>query len=336
MKNPLVSILIPTYNRANFIADTIQSALNQDYNNFEVIVGDNASTDASWAIIQRIAEVDSRVRPFRNDANVGPVRNWIECVRRARGTLSKILWSDDLIDPSYLSRTVPLLADQRLSFVYTSVRIFRDYPDPKFDLIYYSNLPTGVYDSLLFIEGSLLDSSNYPVSPGCFLLRTKDLNENLMADIPNAVGSDFNSHAIGNDLLLLMLTASSYERFGVINEPLSMFRDHPGSISTKSGTGRLILHYDLAKAYFVLEHVIDKDLRRRFNTSLWLHLQRYKAETFGIRCIQDFYPAPADTRISIPHLLHRAFRRMLRLTRPLLSHRVITAHTLKAITSDKV
>lgn len=314
MEKPLVSILIPTYNREKLIAESIQSALDQDYDNFEVIVVDNASTDGTWSQIQRIAFVDSRVRAFRNETNIGPVRNWIECAQQARGTFSKILWSDDLIDPTFLSRTVPLLADQRVGFVYSAARIFKEKTELASSSIYYNHLPTGVYDTAFFIEGSLLDSKYYPVSPGCFLLRTEDLQKNLLADIPNAVGSDFKSHAIGNDLLLLLLTANSYERFGVVNEPLSMFRDHAGSISTTSGMGRLIIHYDMAKAYFVQCFSINKHLRRRFNTLLRLHLQRHDSESFGIRRLQDFYPAAADTSISITYLIGRAFRRLLRIT----------------------
>lgn len=314
MEKPLVSILIPTYNREALIAESMQSALRQNYDNFEVVVVDNASTDGTWMQIQRIASADPRVRAFRNETNVGPVRNWIECARQARGALSKILWSDDLIDSEYLNLTVPLLADQRIGFVYTSARIFIDSIESESCSVHYNHLPTGVYDTRLFIEGSLLDVK-FPVSPGCFLLRTEDLKKNLMEDIPNAVGSDFKSHAIGNDLLLLLITANSYEKFGVINKPLSMFRDHPGSISTSSGASRLVIHYDIAKAYFVQRFNVNKHLRWRFNALLWLHLHWHHSKSFGVRCLQDFYPSAADTRIRITYLVGRVFSRLMRYLR---------------------
>jgi glycosyltransferase involved in cell wall biosynthesis len=312
MQKPFVSILIPTYNREKLIAESIRSALGQTYGNFEVVVVDNASTDGTWEEIQRIAAEDSRVQAFRNEANIGPVRNWIECARRARGTLCKILWSDDLIDSEYLNRTVQWLTDTTIGFVYTSARIFTESTESSSGSVHYDHLPTGSYDARLFIEGSLL-GTRFPVSPGCFLLRTADLQKNLMADIPNAVGSDFKNHAIGNDLLLLLLTAFSYERFAVVNEPLSMFRDHPGSISTSSGIERLIIHYDMAKAYFVQRCRIGKPLCRQFNTLLWLHRQKYGGESFGVRRIQDFYPATADTHISVSYLVQRLVGRLLRI-----------------------
>lgn len=309
MKKPFVSILIPTYNRENLIVESILSALSQNYGDFEVVVVDNASTDGTWEQIQRISSKDSRVQAFRNEANVGPVRNWIECARRARGTLSKILWSDDLIDSEYLNRTVPMLTDPHVSFVYTSARIFKESTASKLEAVHYDHLETGLYDTRLFIEGSLL-GNRFPVSPGCFLLRTEDLQKNLIADIPNTIGSDFKSHAIGNDLLLLLLTACGYERFGVVNEPLAMFRDHPGSITTSSGIERLIIHYDIAKAYFVWRCNVDKTLRRRFNTMLWVHRLKYGGESFGIRRIQNFYPDAADTRISFSYLLELTLKRI--------------------------
>lgn len=52
---PLVSIVVPVFNRARYIVDCIQSALGQDYPSLEVVVSDNASTDGSWELCERIA-----------------------------------------------------------------------------------------------------------------------------------------------------------------------------------------------------------------------------------------------------------------------------------------
>lgn len=310
MQKPLVSILIPVYNREKLIVDTIRSALDQDYENFEVVVVDNCSTDDTWERIKCIAALDSRVRAFRNDSNIGPVKNWIECAKHARGTLSKILWSDDLISPNYLSRTVSELDDPRIGFVYTSVKIFKEGQFSNSEAIHYNHLRGGIYKTIDFIQGSLLDV-NFPVSPGCFLLRTHDLRKFLFADIPNAIGSDFKSHAIGNDLLLLLLIANNYERFSFVSEPLSMFRDHSGSISTVSGVERLIVHYAIAKAYFVQCSNVGDVIRRRFNTVLWLQMKRFDFGPFGIRRLQDFYFRPADTSIDIKFFFARIVRRFI-------------------------
>lgn len=312
MTAPLVSILIPTYNRANLISATIRSALAQTYPALEVVVVDNASTDSTWEKIQAIAATDARVRPFLNAANVGPVNNWLECIRHAQGTYSKILWSDDLLHPTFLARTVPYLEDDDTGFVYTAARIFSDKHDDLQAPVEYAHLPTGRHSSSSFIEGALLGKP-FPLSPGCAVFRTTDLRRNLWGDIPNAVGSDFRKHAIGNDLLLFLLTAHSYRNFAVVREPLALFREHAGSISVRSGPGRLILHYDLVRAYFAQTYIKDRRLLARLNTLLWWHQRQYDGAQYGIRSVRDFYPDAGFSGISLPFLAQRICKRLLKI-----------------------
>ena len=120
---PKVSILIPVFNRKEYIAECIQSALDQTYTAFEVVVVDNASEDGTWEICQQFAAVDSRVRIFRNESNIGPVRNWIRCAQEAKGALSKILFSDDCLESNCLSEMVSKLADSKIALVYCAARI---------------------------------------------------------------------------------------------------------------------------------------------------------------------------------------------------------------------
>ncbi|MFM2343381.1 MAG: hypothetical protein RLZZ592_3034 [Pseudomonadota bacterium] len=308
MTVPLVSILIPTYNRADLISATIQSALAQTYPALEVVVVDNASTDNTWKVVQTIAATDARVRPFRNAVNVGPVNNWLECARHAQGVYSKILWSDDLLHPNFLAATVPFLEDDDTGFVYTATRIFSDGRDDLQAPLEYARLPTGRYNSSDFIEGSLLGEP-FPVSPGCAIFRTADLQKNLWGDIPNAIGSDFRKHAIGNDLLLFLLTAQDYRKFAVVREPLALFREHAGSISVRSGPGRLILHYDLVRAYFAQTYIKDRRLLTRLNTLLWWHQRQYGGGQYGIKSVRDFYPEAGFSDISLPFLAQRICKR---------------------------
>ena len=67
----LVSIIIPTYNSADFIADTLASVQQQTYPNWEVILVDDGSTDITLAIAQNIAQTDQRIRIFKNPINSG-------------------------------------------------------------------------------------------------------------------------------------------------------------------------------------------------------------------------------------------------------------------------
>ncbi|MDC8784103.1 glycosyltransferase family 2 protein [Roseateles koreensis] len=312
MSAALVSILIPAYNRAGLIGQAIRSALAQTYPAIEVIVVDNASTDNTWHEIQEVARTDTRVRVFRNDSNLGPVRNWIECVRHAKGIYGKILWSDDLISPEFLTRCVPYLESTEVGFVYTSALIFNDKIPADQSREFYNHLPTGSHHCWKFIEGALL-GEHYPYSPGCAIFRTRDLAKNLRDNVPNSIGSDFSQHGIGIDFLLFLLTANDYPKFATINEPLALFRDHEDSISTKSGGGRLILHYDIVRAYFVHQHAGNKQLQSKLNSLLWMHLRRFDGRPYGILGVRDFYPEPITTKFNFLFFINW-FLRHLRLS----------------------
>ena len=301
---PKVSILIPVYNRRDYLVGCVQSALDQTFTDFEIIVSDNASTDGTWEICQEFASRDSRVKIFRNYKNLGPVRNWLACAERAEGEYSKILWSDDLISPEYLEKLVPYLENPDIGFVYSAANVFSATDER--EALLYSCLDTGIYETSRFIEGVLLDK-DFPKSPGCALFRTCDLKKNLLLQIPNRVGSDFSMHAIGNDMLLFLLTACEYCYFSVVNEPLSGFRLHEKSISFMATNEKLMLHYDLAKGYFVENYVSDRQLRKMVNSLFLAHFinLRAVAKEYGITSPDYFYPSPQAYGYSIWWLIEK-------------------------------
>lgn len=307
---PLVSVLIPVFNREHILHQTLESALSQTYSNIEIIVVDNCSTDGTWSLIQKYARKDNRIKAFRNNTNVGPVRNWLACVAHASGIYSKILWSDDLIHPKFLEKLLPFLSDQSVGFAYSSATIFSD------NLIEsainsYTKLGTGIYDSKLFINGALL-GEDFPVSPGCAVFRTIDLKKNLLLNVPNSVGSDFSMHAIGNDLLLFLLTAHEYQSFAVINEPLSYFRAHEGSITTSSSSGKIPLHYDLVKGYFAENYITDVVFLKKLNANFLAHLIRFKVTEFGIKSISDFYPTRKTVSFDLIYLSKKIMKSFIK------------------------
>ncbi len=104
MTDPLVSICIPTYNRANVIRKTIDSALSQTYTNIEVIVVDNASTDNTEEIVASYD--DPRLRYVRNSKNLGLFGNFNRCIELYAGEYLHILHSDDYIDPDFTEKCV--------------------------------------------------------------------------------------------------------------------------------------------------------------------------------------------------------------------------------------
>ena len=121
--NPKVSILIPVFNREDFISECIQSALDQDYENIEIIIVDNCSTDRTWHICQQFADAHGQIKAYRNEDNIGPVENWRRCAEKSSGALSKILFSDDLIAKDCVSRMVPYFSQDTVGLVFSDFKI---------------------------------------------------------------------------------------------------------------------------------------------------------------------------------------------------------------------
>lgn len=298
--SPQVSVLVPVYNRAYCIEQALASALEQTFGDLEVVVVDNCSTDGSWELIQRAASSDARVRAFRNDSNIGPVRNWLRCVREARGELVKIIWSDDLLHREFLAEAVPLMANAAVGFVYSPAVIFFG-EDPLNGYTLYKSTPLGCRPTTEFIEGSLL-KRDYPVSPGCGLFRAKDVRDCLLDQVPNRIGSDFAMHAIGPDVLLYLLVAERYPFFHRLAQPLSYFRANPDGITVSSGRGKIALHYDVAKAWFVSRGDLPPRLVAQFNSVLFTDLLVFRGKPFGLRRIADFYPESGQHSLSVAYL----------------------------------
>jgi len=121
---PLVSVCIPVYNGARYLQDTLQSACVQTYKNLEIIVQDNASTDGTAEIIDRMSGQDPRILCERNAANVSMAVNWNLVTRRPRGKYVLLLSADDLIDPTFVQTCVEHLeSDHELDFVSTEHRL---------------------------------------------------------------------------------------------------------------------------------------------------------------------------------------------------------------------
>ncbi|WP_442869562.1 glycosyltransferase family 2 protein [Bradyrhizobium sp. CCBAU 11386] len=104
---PLVTIGIPTFNRAHWLKDCVLSALAQTYQRYEVIVSDNASTDETAGLLRQFS--DPRLRVVTHERNLGPIPNWNVCVTEAKGEYIVIIPDDDRAAPWLLDRCVSLV-----------------------------------------------------------------------------------------------------------------------------------------------------------------------------------------------------------------------------------
>ncbi|MFZ2974187.1 MAG: glycosyltransferase family 2 protein [Ferribacterium limneticum] len=246
MNSPKISILIPVFNRNKYISECIDSALHQSFQDFEVVVVDNASDDGTWEICQKYAERNPRVRVFRNGENIGPVRNWIRCAQEARGEYSKMLFSDDLLEIDCIERMLGEIVDPEVGFVYSAARVGEKKESSA--IFYLSNCGSS-FDKEHYL--SLVLRHQAPVSPGAVMLRTKDLIVSLRESLPTATPRPFDMHGAGPDLMIMLLTMDHYASVVFIREPLVFFRNHAESFTVLNSNGKIVDGYNSAIALYL-------------------------------------------------------------------------------------
>src|SRR5690349_12015913 len=129
---PLVTIAIPTFNRASDVRGAIASALAQTEQSLEVLVVDNASTDGTEAVLAEFsARFPNRFRAIRNERNLWMQGNFTRCVMEARGKYLKIWCSDDRGHPTLVEKQVRVL-EREPSVVACTVRRRRATPSVLF------------------------------------------------------------------------------------------------------------------------------------------------------------------------------------------------------------
>lgn len=114
----LVSIIMPSYNTAKYIAESIQSVLDQTYKNWELIIVDDFSTDNTDEIVRPFL-VDERIHYLKNELNSGAAVSRNRALREAKGRWIAFLDSDDLWMPEKLEKQISFMETNDYSFSYT-------------------------------------------------------------------------------------------------------------------------------------------------------------------------------------------------------------------------
>lgn len=184
---PSVTVGLPVFNGERFVARAIESYLRQNYTSFEIVISDNASTDATEEICRAYARQDDRIRYYRNPSNFGAAKNFNRVVELARGRYFKWAAHDDWCAPSFLRRCVDELErDPAAILCFTAMgvcddsgSIFRTYQNVITDMT-----STSPQQRLHGVLWSLRD----PTAPIFGLIRTDALRRSGL--IRNATEAD--------------------------------------------------------------------------------------------------------------------------------------------------
>ncbi|MBO4127289.1 glycosyltransferase family 2 protein [Streptococcus suis] len=116
----LVSVIMPVFNSEQFVGESIQSVLNQTYQNWELVVIDDASTDSSLEIVQEFSRQDSRIRILQHSESSGAAISRNDGLREAKGRWIAFLDSDDLWFPTKLEQQLAFMVTNNYHFSYTN------------------------------------------------------------------------------------------------------------------------------------------------------------------------------------------------------------------------
>ncbi len=127
MKRNLLGVIIPAFNREEFIGPAIESCLSQSEPIREIIVVDNHSTDKTLEIAKRYARNNKNIKVYRNKKNVGMVNNWNTGIKLSKSQYVSLLHSDDLLPPGWsktISESIKKVKKDKIGLFFGSVASF--------------------------------------------------------------------------------------------------------------------------------------------------------------------------------------------------------------------
>ncbi len=122
----LVSVIIPYFKKKKYIADTLNSVLNQTYNNLEVIIIYDDPEKADLNYIKKLVSLDQRVKLTINDKNVGAGRSRNIGIEQSKGKLLAFIDADDIWSKNKLEEQIKFMQDKYISFCHTSYKIINE------------------------------------------------------------------------------------------------------------------------------------------------------------------------------------------------------------------
>jgi glycosyltransferase involved in cell wall biosynthesis len=231
---PQVSVCIPTYNGAAFLAEAIESILSQSFKDFELLIVDDGSTDTTLDIARSFT--DPRIVIHENETRLGIPGNWNRCLSLARGEYICIFHQDDVMMPKNLVKKVKILdASPEISFVHSAVELLVDNDAPQL----LENWVESAVDDFL-LEGQryfrkLLLQGNLICAP-TVVARRQDLLE--VGKFDNDLG-----YAPDYEMWLKLCVKG---RVAFVSQPLLQYRWHGGNASHQYRFARGVEELQLA------------------------------------------------------------------------------------------
>ena len=217
----LVSIIMPAYNCADYIAESIKSVQNQSYRNWELIVADDNSTDGTVDTVRSMAADDNRIHLLETDINLGPAAARNRAINSAQGDYIAFLDSDDIWFPDKLSRQISFMEQTGYDFTYTAYEKINERSE-KMGIVV--SAPKSVNYSSMLYRGD-------PIGNLTVVYDATKLGKFYVPDIKKR-----------NDFALWLKMMHDCDRAYGLDEVLASYRVRAGSISS-TRKSKLIKYY---------------------------------------------------------------------------------------------
>ena len=266
-----VSVIIPNYNHARFLDERIQSVLNQTYQNFEVIILDDHSTDDSIKVIEEYRSHPKVASIIINDENSGSTfRQWNKGFELAKGDLIWIAESDDSCDVTLLERNVESFLKDDNCVVSFACSVIMDENG-----VLHQRIQDVQKDTVL--DGRIFNQRY--MYCGCFLSNASSAL--FKKDVAINADKSFMEYKGGGDRVFWMEIAEC-GNVAIINAPLNYFRKHGSNVTTnlyKDGTAFFEAKntYDFIKTRYRIDR---KESRRMYKYYIYRikHVEHFNTE----------------------------------------------------------
>jgi glycosyltransferase involved in cell wall biosynthesis len=255
---PSLSIILPVYNGGKLLQESVESVLSQSFKDFEFLIVDDCSTDASWDYL--ISLKDSRVRLFKNEINKGLFFNLNFLINKSSAALIKLWSQDDKMVESALEEILEFHQKYPgLGFSYTALKFIDENGDFIKKPLKIDNTPpivnTELHSKVCFYTGSIAGNI---------------ANVTLTREALTKVGL-FNEKMVMSGDFEMWVRIAQYFNIGFLNKPLILLREHSGQLSKQEKYGIKVMQEDIATFHYLFNY-LPEDLRKYGRN----HLRNYK------------------------------------------------------------
>lgn len=220
MYRGLVSVITPAFNSGRFIAETINSVLSQTYQNWEMIIVDDCSTDETIKIVKSFQEKDDRVKLIKNETNKGSAFSRNLALRSAKGRWIAFLDSDDIWTPDKLEKQVEFMEKNNYYFSYTN----------------YCEIDENSKETGISLTGPKVITKNKMFAycwPGCLTIMYDAKFVGLIQTVDIKINEEY----------ALWIKVSKKTNCHLLEENLAKYRRHSNSLSSQSYLKLVKWHY---------------------------------------------------------------------------------------------